>query len=587
MGRPKGSKNKPKIQDGTPNLNKTVTEAAATPNQKAAPKTTKTSTTKLTNTKSTKNSIPAKKLDKVDKLLLNKSATVPTINTPKGKKTVAEMSTTLTKHERVLEMAKTTKAMIDALQLTDLSKTESRTFQTYSRETLRTYMKSPKSYESQLRNLSRYLYRLCYEYRRICLHYATMICGDAFNIIPLDDPAKEMSPDDRTNTWYQTMIRWQRMDFASELVKLLLVAWREDSVYAYVYDDSDQEGGTCFYQILDGDYCRVSSVEAGVFRFAFDFSYFRSHETYLDYWDSEFKTKYEAYQKDSSLRWQELEPERQVCFKVNSDDPTMDYPSFSSLFEAIISNIDLQALKTAKDELSAYKLLVARLKPLTGTNEPDDFEVDPDTALKYYNKFVAALPECVNACLSPVPIEPIEFKDLNNTDDTDMISNSISNIFKHIGGVILNSDKSGTTIYEAQIIADMEIAQSTLLPQVQRYLNLYFNYIIGTGHGYFKYIDGVCPYTRRQKRKELLESAQNGFSRMSIGILDGNTALEQISMLKLEKDLGLVDLMSNPLSTSYTQSNKSDTDPINGGAPSKDSGDLTDSGSKSKERGNE
>lgn len=587
MGRPKGSKNKPKIQDGTPSLNKTVTEAAATPNQKAAPKTTKKSTTKSTNTKSTKNSIPVKKLDKVDKLLLNKSATVPTINTPKGKKTVAEMSTTLTKHERVLEMAKTTKAMIDALQLTDLSKTESRTFQTYSRETLRTYMKSPKSYESQLRNLSRYLYRLCYEYRRICLHYATMICGDAFNIIPLDDPTKETSPEERTNVWYKTMVRWQRMDFASELVKLLLVAWREDSVYAYVYDDSDQEGGTCFYQILDGDYCRVSSVEAGVFRFAFDFSYFRSHETYLDYWDSEFKTKYEAYQKDSSLRWQELEPERQVCFKVNSDDPTMDYPSFSSLFEAIISNIDLQALKTAKDELSAYKLLVARLKPLTGTNEPDDFEVDPDTALKYYNKFVAALPECVNACLSPVPIEPIEFKDLNNTDDTDMISNSISNIFKHIGGVILNSDKSGTTIYEAQIIADMEIAQSTLLPQVQRYLNLYFNYVIGTGHGYFKYIDGVCPYTRRQKRKELLESAQNGFSRMSIGVLDGNTALEQISMLKLEKDLGLVDLMSNPLSTSYTQSNKSDTDPINGGAPSKDSGDLTDSGSKSKERGNE
>lgn len=581
MGRPKGSKNKPKVQDGTPISNKTVNTAASTSRSKAAPKTTKTVNTKSATTKTS-----TKKLDKVDKLLLNKSATVPTIDTPKGKKTVAEMSTTLTKHERVLEMAKTTKAMIDALQLTDLSKTESRTFQTYSRETLRTYMKSPKSYESQLRNLSRYLYRLCYEYRRICLHYATMICGDAFNIIPLDDPTQEMTPEERTNTWYETMIRWQRMDFASELVKLLLVAWREDSVYAYVYDDSDQEGGTCFYQILDGDYCRVSSVEAGVFRFAFDFSYFRSHEAYLEYWDSEFKSKYEAYQKDSTLRWQELEPERQVCFKVNSDDPTMDYPSFASLFEAIISNIDLQALKTAKDELSAYKLLVARLKPISGSDDPDDFEVDPDTALKYYNKFVAALPECVNACLSPVPIEPIEFKDLNNTDDTDMISNSISNIFKHIGGVILNSDKSGTTIYEAQIIADMEIAQSTLLPQVQRYLNLYFNYTIGTGHGYFKYIDGVCPYTRRQKRKELVESAQNGFSRMSIGILDGNTALEQISMLKLEKDLGLVDLMSNPLSTSYTQSGstqESETDPIKGGAPEKDTDDLTDKGSKSRE----
>lgn len=587
MGRPKGSKNKPKVQDGTPISNKTVNTAASTSTSKSkvAPKTTKTVNTKSTTTKT-----PTKKLDKVDKLLLNKSATVPTIDTPKGKKTVAEMSTTLTKHERVLEMAKTTKAMIEALQLTDLSKTESRTFQTYSRETLRTYMKSPKSYESQLRNLSRYLYRLCYEYRRICLHYATMICGDAFNIIPLDDPTQEMTPEERTNTWYETMIRWQRMDFASELVKLLLVAWREDSVYAYVYDDSDQEGGTCFYQILDGDYCRVSSVEAGVFRFAFDFSYFRSHEAYLEYWDSEFKSKYEAYQKDSTLRWQELEPERQVCFKVNSDDPTMDYSPLASLFQTIINNIDLLEIQAVKDELSAYKLLVARLKPLSGTSDPDDFEIDPDTALKYYNKLAANVPPCVNVVLSPMEIDTIEFKDLNNTDDTDMVSNSISNIFKHIGGVILDSDKSGTTIYEAQIIADMKYGQSTLLPQVQRYLNLYFNYVVGTGHGYFKYIDGVCPYTKKAKRKELIESAQNGLPRMSVGVLDGNTLLEQMSMLKLERDLGLVDLMSNPLSTSYTQScdtSTTDTDPINGGAPSKDSDDLTDSGSKSKERGNE
>ena len=554
MGRPKGSKNKPKVVDSTSSASSTT---------------------------------QSQKIDKVDKLLL--SRTTPTISTPKGKKTVSEMANTITKHERVLEMAKTTKSMIDALQLTDLSKTESRTFQTYSRETLRTYMRSPKSYESQLRNLSRYLYRLCYEYRRICLHYATMICGDAFNIIPLDDPTQEISAEERKSAWYETMIRWQRMDFGSELVKLLLVAWREDSVYAYIYDDSDQEGGTCFYQILDGDYCRVSSEESGVLRFAFDFSYFRSHETYLEYWDSEFKTKYEAYQKDSTLRWQELEPERQVCFKVNSDDPTMDYPSFASLFESLINTVDLQGIQSVKDELSAYKLLVARLKPISGSDEPDNFEVDPATALQYYKKLEENLPACVNAAMSPLPIETIEFKDLNNTDDTDMISNSISNIFKHIGGVILDSDKSGTTIYEAQIIADMKYGQSTLLPQVQKYFNVYFNYIVCKGHGYFKYIDLVITYTRKSKRKELVESAQNGYSRMAIGILDGNTPLEQISLLKLERDLGLVDLMNSPLSTSYTQSGNSSTsvsgtDPIKGGAPEKDTDELTENGAKNKEK---
>ena len=552
MGRPKGSKNKPKVLDSA----------------------------------TTASHSQSKKLDKVDKLLLNTDTnsvkTKPSISTPSGTRTVKEVSEYFTKQEQLNETFKATQSMIDALQLTDLSKTETRTYQSYSRDTLRTYLKSPKTYESQIRNLSRYLYRLCYEYKRMCWFYARMICGDAFNIIPIVDP-REDDDEGLINNYYETMIRWQRMDFQNEIIKLLITAWREDTVYGYVYDDSDQEGGTCFYHILDGDYCRISSVEEGVFRFAFDFSYFRNHKTYLDYWDSEFKQKYDAYEKDPTLRWQELEPERQICFKVNSDDPTMDYPPFASLFESIISNIDLQALKTAKDELSAYKLLVARLKPLSGTDSPDDFEVDPATALQYYNKFVAALPECVNACLSPVPIEPIEFKDLNTTDDTDMISSSLSNLFKHVGGVILDNSKTGSTIYEAQIISDMEMAHSTLVPQVNRYLNLYFKYVIGDKHAHIKYIEGVCPYTRKAKRKELLESAQNGFSRMAVGILDGNTSLEQISLLKLEKALGLVDLMSNPLSTSYTKSG-SDTDPINGGAPTKDAGDLSDEGSNTREK---
>ncbi len=552
MGRPKGSKNKPKVTDSTPTTSTVINSTIKT----------------------------AQKLDKVDKLLLNgKNNVKPSISTPSGKKTVKEVSDYLTKQEQVKEMFAATQTMIDALKLTDLSKTESRTFQTYSRDTLRTYLKSPKAYESQIRNLSRYLYRLCYEYRRICYFYATMICGDVFNIIPISD--KDQTGEDLVDKWYETLTRWQRLDFKSELTKLLLVAWREDTVYGYVYDDSDQEGGTCFYQILDGDYCRISSIEQGVFRYAFDFSYFRSHSTYLEYWDSEFKSKYEAYEKDATLRWQELDPERQICFKVNADDPTMDYPPFASLFESIISNIDLQALKTAKDELSAYKLLVARLKPLTGTNNPDDFEVDPITALKYYQKFAAELPECVNACISPLPIEPIEFKDLNTTDDTDMISSSLSNLFKRVGGVILDNDKTGSTIYEAQIIADMELAHGTLVPQINRYLNLYFNYVLGDDHSLIKYIEGVCPYTRKNKRKELLESAQNGLTRMKIAILDGDTPLETISSLKLERALGLEELMV-PLSTSYTQSS-SETDPINGGAPVKDETDLTDEGSSTRE----
>lgn len=550
MGRPKGSKNKPKVNN-TPSVEKETTSNNTYASSEAP--------------------------NKIEIRSSSKTPTIKkTINTPSGTKSVKEMKDALQKYENLKEIFAATN---EALQLVDLTKTETRTYQTYSRETLRTYLKSPKSYESQIRNLSKYLYRLCYEYRRICIFYASMICGDAFNIIPLVDPTQENNPDDVLAKYYETLIRWQRMDFANELVKLLIVAWREDTVYAYVYDDSDQEGGTCFFHILDGDYCRICAIEEGVFRFAFDFSYFRSHKSELEFWDVEFQHKYRKYESDSTLRWQELDPERQICFKVNSDDPTMDYPSFASLFEAIINAIDLQALQNAKDELSVYKLLVARLQPLSGTDTPDDFEVDVNTAIKYYNRLAESLPESIASCISPLPIEAIEFKDLNTTDDTDMISSSLSNIFKHIGGVILDNDKSGTAITNMQTILDMKMGQATLLPQVQRWLNLYFNYVIGEDHAYIKYIDGVSPYTRESKRKELLESAQNGLpTKLEISILDGKSPLETTSMLYLENEvLGLTEKLI-PLSTSYTKSSSDAADPVTGGAPTKDDTDLSDEG---------
>ena len=545
MGRPKGSKNKPKVSSNTPISNK-----------------------KEENSKVVKRS----------------STTVkPTINTPSGEKTVKEVKDALQKYENLKEMFAATN---DALKLLDLTKTQSRTFSAFSKDTLQTYLKSPKAYESNLRNLSRYLYRLCYEYKRICIFYAKMICGDTFDIIPMLDGAEMPSPDEFLNKFYETAIRWERMDFKNELTKLLLTAWREDSVYAYVYDDSDQEGGTCFFHILDGDYCKVSSIEEGVFRFAFDFSYFRSHKSELEYYDSEFQTKFNAYEKDTTLRWQELEPERQICLKVNSDDPTMDYPPFASLFSSIISNIELIDLQASKDELSAYKLLVARLKPLSGTDTPDDFEVDIKTALKYYNRLAESLPDFVNACISPLPIDVVEFKDLNTTETTDMISNSMSNLFKRIGGVILDNTHTGTTVFEAQITADMEIAQATLLPQVERWINLYLNYTIGDGHAKIQYIEGVSPYTRKAKRKELIESAQNGLPKLKIGILDGNSPLQTLSQLYLEECLDLSSRLV-PLSTSYTQSGSvvDGTDPVNGGAPKKDADELGDEGSNTREGG--
>lgn len=492
--------------------------------------------------------------------------------TPNGGKTLDEIKMSLSKQDELHQVFASTK---DALKLIDLTKTQSRSFTVYSKDLLRTYMRNPKSYESNLRNLSRFLSRLCFSYKRLIQYNAEMIDLTAQSIIPLIDITKDTNDSKLLKTYYKTMSKTQQMGIEQEILKLLLVAWREDAAYGYVYDD-DENG--MFFHILDGDYCKISSIEDGVFRFAFDFSYFRTNPTELEYWDSEFQTKYNAYQKDSNLRWQELDYERQICLKINSDDPTMCYPPFAPLFEGIIDLIDMQSIQNVKDQLNIYKLLVARLQPLSGTSVPDDFEVDVDTAIDYYNKLAESLPDCVASCISPLPIEPIEFKG-DTTDDVDMISSSTNNLFKTAGGSqILNNEKSGSTIFEAQILCDTIMAITPLLPQIERWVNLYLNYKLGNDHAKVKYLK-VSPYTRSSYKKTLLESGQNGLAcRLEIAALDGFSPLETLSKMHLENELLKMYDNMIPLSTSYTQSSDSQT------TTEKDVDELTDEGSETREQ---
>ena len=103
-----------------------------------------------------------------------------------------------------------------------------------------------------------------------------------------------------------------------------------------------------------------------------------------------------------------------------------------------------------------------------------------------------------------------------------------------------------------------------------------------------KVIYNVTCANRKDRRKELLESAQNGMpTKLEISILDGKSPLETISQLYLENDvLGLSSGKLIPLSTSYTQGNITDgTDPVTGGAPEKDADELSDEGSNTREGG--
>ncbi len=442
----------------------------------------------------------------------------------------------------------------EAINLLDLTKNQSRTYTIYSKENLRAYMKNPQSNENSLRNLSRFLYRVSQPYRRLVNYNAQQIDLTAMTLSPSINITEENNKETVLKDYYDTCVKVDQMNLHSEIYKLLVTAWIEDAAYGYIYED---DTGFFIYP-LDGEYCKVSSTNMdGTLNFAFDFTYFKKREELLEYWDSEFKSMYDTYKKDSKLRWQELNPEKTICIKIGIEDPTLCIAPYLSLFESIIDNIDLQSIVAVKDELSIYKLLVARLNHMSGSDDPSDFEVDIDTALSYYYKLEASLPDCVSSVISPLPIEAVEFKG-TTTDDTDMIANSMSNLFKISGGsMVLNDEKQGASIYRAHQIADMMQALKPLLGQIQAWMNRHLSYIL-SNPAKVKYLE-TSPWMKNEKKKELMESANAGIPvKMAVAALDGFSPLEVLRMQFLENDVLSLHSTWIPLQSAYTQSsNKS------------------------------
>lgn len=461
----------------------------------------------------------------------------------------------------------------ESLQLLDLSKTESRSYTIYSKEDLRNFIQNPKQNESKIRNLARFLTRYSFQLQRLINYYAEMVCLDFQCVIPQMDLTEEYDAEAVLKSYYETAKKTEQMDLANEIYKLLTVYWREGVVYADVYDN-DKDGGF-FFHVLDADYCRVSSIENGICNFAYDFNYFRTYSDDLEYWDKEFQEKYDIYKNDNTKRWQELNPERTICLKFDMSDPKLSLPVFLPLFELLISLIDLQSIEAVKDQLSIYKLIVAKLETLSSTNESDDFKVDPDTALDYYYKLCDYLPDEVAAVLSPLPLDVIDFKG-TTAEEENSLSQAIDTLFKTSGGAqILNSDKiSGSTAFKASIICDTEMGISSVLPQIQKWVNRYLTYKLGDGHAKVKYLE-ASPYTKADKKSELITSGQNGVPvKLAVASLDGFSPLECLSLDVFENSILQLHKSWVPFSTSYVQSGNS----------LKDDGDLTDEGAETRDK---
>jgi hypothetical protein len=478
------------------------------------------------------------------------------------------------------------KQVSDALRLVDLENLPNKTYTVYNKESLRTYLKNPLSDNNakNLRKLSQFLYVLSPQYRRIIAYFASMIDLTAYSVIP-NISMTEDNDDEKILQNYEGTLRWlERMNLPGQIYSIAVNNFREDLFAGYsYYDESDEHDVNSFVIVpLDLDYVRISSVNFdGTLNVAFDMSFFdnSSNAVYLEIWDSAFQKMYNSYKKDSKLRWQELDPERTWVFKFNYDQNDRVIPPFAGIFENLIDILDLQSITSLKDEMSIYKLLVAKINHISGSDEVNDFEVDLNTAVDFFNKMVATLPEYVGAILSPMEITPVTF-DKHATDDTNQISKANSNLWEAAGvSQILDNDKlTGASAVRAAQILDGLYAHNPLLWQIEARVNRFIDFVMPDNGMRVKYMR-VTPYNKSEKITELKDAASLGLPvKTQYMSLLGVSPMDGYSLSYLENNvLKLQDNWKYPLQSSYTQPGDEE-----GGGQEKEI--LTDEGEKTKDQ---
>lgn len=471
--------------------------------------------------------------------------------------------------------------LTDIVQLINLENTKNITSSTYNKENLRSYLKAPATDSNQksLRKLSDYLYSISQTYRRMINYKAEQITCQAWTAYPILDLSEEVDADTIKEEYSRITRIVNNMHMESQILKIMLKAWKHDVFYGFTYGDPETEG-TFYIHPLNPDYCRIysASYNQGCLGVAFDMSYFRAYPDDLEYFDPIFQTLYNQYVSDN-IRWKELPIEKTLCVKINIDN--LDYPlvPFSGIIEDIIDLEDLQAIQNVTDELSAYKMIWAKIPTISGSKEVDDFAIDLNLANDFYKKLLDLIPDGVNLGLSPMDLNTLEFKGNSAAEQTNTLNKAYSQLIETNGSIVLNSNKitNSESFKKAMMVECLDAMKPVI--QLNAWINLYLKINYSVENWVVEYSD-VSPYFVDDKIKTVKEAAQYGLPvKLTLASLLNVTPVKERGMSFVENMLGLgTTEWINPLVSSNVQSGLSESGDGSEGAPTKDGDELSDEG---------
>lgn len=470
-------------------------------------------------------------------------------------------------------------ATLGKLILADLKKKTkiSSTLINYTKEDVIRFIENPDKNEKQLRDISKNIYQVSPHYRRAVNYFAKMSRLD-YIIEPFGMNTDKVKIETIKNQFQKVCDFLDLMNIKHEFQKVLNTAFKEDAFFGYEHTTKD----SYFIQKMNPDYCRISSIEDGVYNYAFDFSFFDKFPDQLDMYAGEFKSKYKKFKNNKDLQFQELDSKRTIVIKINEETETI-IPPFAGVFELIYDLNDYKKLKKVNKQIGAYKLLAMKVPMLSKNEEVNGFMVDYDTMMEFHQRSAQSVPEEIGVITVPFDVEAIDFS--KGIKDEDDIGDAEKHLFGGFGisQLLFNTDKSSSVGLNNSIKTDEQIVYS-VLRQIERWINRRLRFEFKSLKFRINILN-TTEFNWQEVFSKAVEGASLGLpTKMMATSSLGMSPSSMLNMAFLENEV--LDLVNKlvPLASAHTQSGEGETSPTDkGGAPKKDDDKVTEEGIRSRD----
>lgn len=431
---------------------------------------------------------------------------------------------------------------------------KSKTFYKYTKDQIVEYLKDPQRNEKYLRNAIIYMYGASSHFRRIIQYFVGLNDFD-YAIVPYNIDVTSQTKDMRKR-FLKACEYVNKFDIKTQCKDILTVCWREDTYFC----TTRQLGDKLTFQQLPPDYCSISSLTDNVFNVTFDFSYFDSDTTLLQYYPEEFTTKYNIYQGNRTLRYQDLDPPFSFAVKANKEILDYSLPPFAGILRNLYDLSDYEDLKLTKTELENYALLVMKL----GIDANGNWQMDYNKAVEFWQNLDGVLPEEVGSVLSPMAIDKISFDKSGGTGDVDNISEAENHLWSAAGvsSLLFNNTKASSSALMLSIKSDQSMTYSIVL-SIEAALNRIFH-SQSVGKNFRISILDISPYSREEMSKQYLDAARYGFPTISLYCASIGLRPDEVESLNyFERDVFNFTERFVPLQSSNTMASEGAGRPTN------------------------